>query len=68
MRPRECGELYHYLIESKFQTGREVLGLELTGRTVLEICAGSGMMSEKFARDGAIVTATDFSASAVKAR
>jgi SAM-dependent methyltransferase len=64
-RPRECGELYHYLIERKFETGREVLGLELAGRTVLEICAGSGMMSEKFARAGAIVTATDFSPAAV---
>jgi ubiquinone/menaquinone biosynthesis C-methylase UbiE len=65
VRPRECGELYHYLIERKFQTGREVLGLELTGRTLLEICAGSGMMSEKFARAGAVVTTTDFSAAAV---
>jgi SAM-dependent methyltransferase len=64
-RPRGCGELYHYLIERKFQTGREVLGLELAGRTLLEICAGSGMMSEKFARAGAIVTTTDFSAAAV---
>jgi ubiquinone/menaquinone biosynthesis C-methylase UbiE len=64
-RPRGCGELYHYLIERKFQTGCEVLGLDLADRTLLEICAGSGMMSEKFARAGAIVTATDFSAAAV---
>ncbi len=64
-RPRECGELYDYLIERKFQAGREVLGLDLAGRTLLEICAGSGMMSEKFARAGALVTATDFSAAAV---
>ena len=55
-RLRECGQLYHYLIDRKFQAGREVLGLDLAGRTLLEICAGSGMMSEKFARAGAIVT------------
>jgi SAM-dependent methyltransferase len=64
-RPHECGELYDYLIERKFQTGCEVLGVSLAGRTLLEICAGSGMMSEKFARAGAIVTVTDFSPAAV---
>src|ERR1700733_7819607 len=64
-RPHECGELYDYLIERKFQTGCEVLGVSLAGRTLLEICAGSGMMSEKFARAGAIVTVTDFSPAAI---
>jgi len=64
-RPRYCGELYTYLIEHKFRTACEVLSLDLAGRTLLEICAGSGMMSEKFARAGVIVTATDFSASAI---
>jgi ubiquinone/menaquinone biosynthesis C-methylase UbiE len=64
-RPRDCGELYHYLIERKFQAGCEVLELDLAGRTLLEICAGSGLMSEKFSHAGAIVTATDFSTSAV---
>jgi ubiquinone/menaquinone biosynthesis C-methylase UbiE len=64
-RPRYCGELYTHLIEYKFKTGCEVLGLELAGRTLLEICAGSGMISEKFARAGAIVTATDLSISAI---
>jgi SAM-dependent methyltransferase len=64
-RPRDCGELYQYLIEHKFQTGREVLGLNLAGRSLLEICAGSGLMSEKFSCAGAIVTATDFSTAAI---
>src|SRR5207245_828759 len=62
---RDCGELYHYLIERKFQTGREVLGLDLAGSTLLEICAGSGLMPENFSCAGAIVTATDFRAAAV---
>jgi SAM-dependent methyltransferase len=64
-RPQSCGALYQYLIEQKFRNGCDVLGLELAGRTLLEICAGSGMMSEKFAQAGAIVTATDFSTAAV---
>jgi 2-polyprenyl-3-methyl-5-hydroxy-6-metoxy-1,4-benzoquinol methylase len=65
VRPHGCGKLYRYLIEQKFQTGCDVLGLALAGKTLLEICAGSGMMTEKFARAGAFVTATDFSTAAI---
>jgi SAM-dependent methyltransferase len=64
-RPHDCGRLYEFLIEHKFQTGLEVLGIDIAGRSVLEVCCGSGMMSEKFARAGAIVTASDFSAAAI---
>jgi 2-polyprenyl-3-methyl-5-hydroxy-6-metoxy-1,4-benzoquinol methylase len=64
-RPRDCGKLYQFLIERKFTAGLKVLGLNLRGKTLLEICAGSGMMSEKFASVGAAVTATDFSEAAV---
>ena len=64
-RPSGCGALYQHLIEEKFRNGREVLGLALAGKTLLEICAGSGMMSEKFAEAGAVVTATDFSRAAI---
>jgi ubiquinone/menaquinone biosynthesis C-methylase UbiE len=64
-RPHGCGRLYEYLIEHKFRSGLEVLGLDISGVSVLEICGGSGMMAEKFARAGAIVTASDFSPAAV---
>jgi 2-polyprenyl-3-methyl-5-hydroxy-6-metoxy-1,4-benzoquinol methylase len=64
-RPHNCGRLYQFLIEHKFRTGLQMLRLELAGRSVLEICCGSGMMSEKFARAGAAVTGIDFSSAAI---
>ncbi len=64
-RPHDCGRIYEYLIETKFRTAIGLLGFPLSGRSVLEICAGSGMMAEKFARAGATVTATDFSTAAI---
>jgi len=64
-RPHKCGRLYQFLIDLKFQTGINILDLELAGSSVLEVCCGSGMMSEKFARSGAIVTGSDFSAAAI---
>ena len=36
-RPHDCGRLYQFLIDHKFQTGLAMLGLELTGKTVLEV-------------------------------
>jgi ubiquinone/menaquinone biosynthesis C-methylase UbiE len=65
MRPHRCGRLYEYFIEEKFRKGLQVLDLPIAGATVLEVCGGSGMMAEKFARAGAIVTASDFSPAAV---
>jgi SAM-dependent methyltransferase len=64
-RPHGCGRLYDFLIEHKFRTGLAVLGLDLAGLSVLEVCGGSGMMAEKFARAGAKVTGTDFSSAAI---
>ena len=64
-RPHGCGRLYDFLIEHKFRTGLAVLGLDLAGLSVLEICCGSGMMAEKFARAGARVIGTDFSPAAI---
>ncbi len=65
-RPHGCGRLYDFLIEHKFRTGLEVLGLDIAGLSVLEICCGSGLMAEKFARAGAIVTGIDFSPAAIE--
>jgi 2-polyprenyl-3-methyl-5-hydroxy-6-metoxy-1,4-benzoquinol methylase len=68
-RPRGCGKIYEYLIEHKFRTGMSVLGLDVTGLTVLEVCCGSGLMTEALARRGARVTGTDVSFQAlVRAR
>lgn len=64
-RPRDCGLLYEFLIRHKFRTGLRVLRLPIAGATVLEVCGGSGMMAEKLALAGAIVTSTDFSSAAV---
>jgi 2-polyprenyl-3-methyl-5-hydroxy-6-metoxy-1,4-benzoquinol methylase len=64
-RPHNCGRLYQFLIEHKFQTGLNMLGLDLAGRSVLEVCCGSGMMTEKFARAGARVTGIDLSPAAI---
>jgi 2-polyprenyl-3-methyl-5-hydroxy-6-metoxy-1,4-benzoquinol methylase len=49
-RPHGCGRLYQFLISHKFQTGLAVLGVELAGKTVLEVCCGSGMLAEELAR------------------
>jgi ubiquinone/menaquinone biosynthesis C-methylase UbiE len=65
IRPHSCGRLYEYLIEHKFQTGLRLIGTEIAGRSVLEVCCGSGMMSQKFARRGARVTGIDFSSAAI---
>ncbi len=64
-RPHGCGRLYDFLIDYKFRAGLRVLSFPLAGRSVLEVCCGSGMMAEKFARAGAAVTGIDFSPAAV---
>ncbi len=65
MRPHGCGRIYAFLIEHKFQTGLAVLGLGLAGQTVLEVCCGSGLMTEALSRRGARVTGIDVSAGAL---
>jgi 2-polyprenyl-3-methyl-5-hydroxy-6-metoxy-1,4-benzoquinol methylase len=64
-RPHGCGRLYEFLIGHKFRTGRAVLGLDLRGCSVLEVCCGSGLMTEDLARFGARVTGTDVSTQAL---
>src|SRR3989442_8696504 len=65
LRPRGCGRLYDFFIEHKFRTGLRMLRFDVAGRSVLEICCGSGMIAEKFARAGAAVTGLDFSPASV---
>ncbi|HSF32809.1 MAG TPA: class I SAM-dependent methyltransferase [Candidatus Tectomicrobia bacterium] len=63
-RPHYCGRLYQFLIGYKIDIGLRVLELELTGRTILEVCCGSGMLAEALVRHGAQVTGIDLSAAA----
>jgi hypothetical protein len=49
-RPHTRGRLYQFLLAHKFRTGFTVLGLELAGKTVLEVCCGSGMLAEELAQ------------------
>src|SRR5438105_10281686 len=65
-RPHACGRLYQYLIRQKFWAGLELLGLDLAGKTVLEVCCGSGMLTEHLAHLGARVTGTDLSTGAIR--
>jgi 2-polyprenyl-3-methyl-5-hydroxy-6-metoxy-1,4-benzoquinol methylase len=64
-RPHRCGKLYQFLLAHKFHTGLDLLGLDLTGKTVLEVCCGSGLMAEALASRGARVTGIDFSRAAI---
>ena len=51
-RPHGCGRLYQFLLAHKFQAGFAVLGLKWAGKTVLEVCCGSGMLAEELALAG----------------
>jgi 2-polyprenyl-3-methyl-5-hydroxy-6-metoxy-1,4-benzoquinol methylase len=64
-RPHGSGRLYEFLIEHKFRTGLHLLGFDVAGCSVLEVCCGSGMMAEKFAHTGAVVTGIDLSRTAI---
>jgi SAM-dependent methyltransferase len=64
-RPHQCGRLYSFFIDYKFALGVELLKADVRNATMLEVCCGSGMMTEKFACLGAKVTGTDFSRAAI---
>ncbi len=49
------------MINFKFQTASEVSPFPIKGLSVLDICCGSGMISEYYAKKGAKVTGTDLS-------
>lgn len=65
-RPRVAGALYQEMIESRFRRAIAMLPWPLAGRTVLDVCCGSGMGSEMYARRGAIVTGVDVSREALR--
>ena len=64
-RPHGAGSLYGYLMDYKFQRVQAMLDSDLAGKSVLDICCGSGMDAEYLARAGAQVTALDISPGAI---
>ena len=65
-RPHNAGRLYNFLINYKFQEALKVLPFPIKGLSVLDVCCGSGMISEFYAKVGAKVTGVDLSEEAIK--
>jgi len=65
-RPHNAGRLYNFLITYKFQKALESLPFSIRGLSVLDICCGSGMMSEYYAKKGVKVSGIDLSPEAVE--
>ncbi len=65
-RPHNAGRLYNFLINYKFQKAMEVLPFPIKGLSALDICCGSGMISEYYAKKGAKVSGIDLSPEAVE--
>ncbi|MBU3956517.1 class I SAM-dependent methyltransferase [bacterium] len=64
-RPHGAGRLYNYLLQYKFENAVKRLPFEIKGLKLLDICCGSGMVSEYYAGRGSTVTGIDFSEDAV---
>lgn len=65
-RPHNSGRLYNFLINYKFQKALENLPFPIKGLSLLDICCGSGMVSEYYAKEGAEVTGVDISPEAIE--
>jgi len=65
-RPHNAGRLYNFLINYKFKEALKVLSFSIKGLFVLDICCGSGMISEYYAQEGARVVGVDLSLNAVE--
>jgi len=65
-RPHKVGRWYNFLINYKFQEAIELLPFPIRGLAVLDICCGSGMISEYYAKKGAKVSGIDLSPEAVE--
>lgn len=65
-RPHGCGRLYDFLLRWKFHNSVWNLPFSLQGRTVLDMCCGSGMFSEFYAGLGAKAVGLDISFQAAR--
>jgi ubiquinone/menaquinone biosynthesis C-methylase UbiE/uncharacterized protein YbaR (Trm112 family) len=65
-RPHGCGRVYNFLLRTKFEILFQLFGSSLKGKTILDICCGSGMDAEHLARSGARVVGVDISYNALK--
>ncbi len=65
-RPHNVGRLYNFLIDYKFKEVLKGLPFSIKGLFVLDVCCGSGMISEYYAQEGARVVGTDLSSGAVE--
>ena len=65
-RPHKTGRLYKYHIDYKFHSVIVKIPFSLKNLSVLDICCGSGMVSEYYANQGAVVTGIDYSTEAIK--
>ena len=65
-RPHNTGRLYNFLINYKFQEASKKLPFPIKSLSVLDVCCGSGMISEYYAKVGAKVTGVDLSEEAIE--
>lgn len=65
-RPHDTGRLYEYLIDYKFRKAIESLPVSIENCILLDVCCGSGMATEYYAKKGARVIGTDISFAAVR--
>ena len=64
-RPHGAGRLYEWSIRMKFEMASRMLSFPLRDGSLLDVCCGSGMSAEYFARAGATVTGVDISSRSV---
>jgi ubiquinone/menaquinone biosynthesis C-methylase UbiE len=64
-RPHGAGRMYNFLISYKVRQAVEKLPFDISGLTVLDVCCGSGMISEYYSGRGAHVTGMDLSPEAI---
>lgn len=65
-RPHGAGRLYNFLINYKFQKSLECIPFNVKRLSILDICCGSGMISEFYAKKEANVYGIDILSECIK--
>lgn len=60
-RPHGYGRFYKYLTYFQLEQAEKLLLLDVKRRRMIDLCGGSGVEAEYFARKGAIITVVDIS-------